>query len=884
MTLEAGTRLGPYEILAPLGAGGMGEVYQAKDTRLDRTVAVKVLPEHLSASDELRQRLEREARTVSQLSHPHICALYDVGHQDGTDYLVMEYLEGETLSERLAKGALLPEQTLRYGIEMADALESAHRAGVIHRDLKPGNVMLTRSGVKLLDFGLAKLHAMGGPNVLSGMSRLATEASPSAPLTERGTILGTFQYMSPEQLEGKEADARSDIFAFGCVLYEMATGKKAFSGKSQASLIGSILKEEPPAVSQVAPMTPPALDRVVKTCLSKDPEDRFQTAHDVRLQLQWIAEGGSQAGVPAPVAARRKSREKLAWSFAGVLFVAAAALGVGFLLRAPKPSEVLRATLDLPPGARLDPQNASVAISPDGSRLAMALRDSSAKQQIWVRPLDSLTAQPLAGTEGATYPFWSPDGRSIGFFADGKLKKIESSGGAVQTICDAADGRGAAWNRDGVIVFAGGAYGRLSRVSAAGGTPAAIGPEAGPNESHRLPRFLPDGSHLLFYSFEAKADDSGVSVLDLKTGRWKALFKSPSEARYVPPGYLVFIRENNLLAQPFNAGKLATTGEAVPIAENVEFNPLRATGNFALAGSRLLVYETGGSASKEQLTWVGLDGKKLGTVGEPGNLAQVSVSPDGRRAAVGISGANGNEHLWIMDLGSGVRTRFTLEDDDCEDPIWSPDGRSIAYTQAGPTSRLVVKDSSGGAAPTVLFESSNYLRASDWSPDGKTILFTIQTPETKSMDIWQVETEGAHKAKALVAGPRNEQDAHVSPDGKWLAYRSDEDGQPELYIAAYPGPGGKWQITSSGAGGFDWLSPQDIIYGGPQGPQAVTVTPRGSGLDIGAPRPILGGEPVRGAVSWDRKSRRILEALPVGAQAVPSLRVVTNWTQALNAK
>ncbi|HEY6050287.1 MAG TPA: protein kinase, partial [Thermoanaerobaculia bacterium] len=511
MTLAPGSRLGPYEVLAQIGAGGMGEVYRAKDTRLDRTVAIKVLPDHLSKNAESRQRFEREAKAIAALSHPHICALYDVGRDGETEYLVMELLEGETLASRLTKGPLQLEQTLKYGIEIADALDRAHRQGIVHRDLKPGNVMLTRSGVKLLDFGLAKAIAPAAEP--GSLTALPTQAN----LTQGGTILGTFQYMAPEQLEGKEADARTDIFAFGAVLYEMATGKKAFFGSSQASLISSIMKEEPVPISTIAPMTPAALDRVARTCLAKDPEDRFQTAHDAKLQLEWIEEGGSSAGVPAPGAARRKSREAMAWGLAAAFFLAAVLLGVGFLRRAPEPPRILRSTLDLAPDTRLDLLNASLALSPDGRSLAMAAIGADGKQRVWVRPLDSMSAHPLAGSEGATYPFWSPDSRFIGFFADRKLKKIEPSGGAVQTICDAPDGRGADWGSDNTIVFAAEPYGGLARVASSGGSSSPLEPDPGGSVSHRLPHFLPGGRHLLFFSNGSK--ERGVHVLDLQTGK-----------------------------------------------------------------------------------------------------------------------------------------------------------------------------------------------------------------------------------------------------------------------------------------------------------------------------------------------------------------------------
>jgi len=457
MALSAGTRLGPYEVLAPVGAGGMGEVYRARDTRLDRTVAVKVLPAHLSRSEEIRQRFEREARAISSLSHPHICALYDVGNQDGTEYLVMEFLEGETLTDRLSRGPLSSEQVLRNGIEIADALDKAHRQGIVHRDLKPGNIMLTKSGVKLVDFGLARV-ALERPLDAAGREQTAASGHPMADnhltalptlmlnpnLTQEGTILGTFQYMAPEQLEGKEADVRSDIFAFGAVLYEMATGQKAFSGQSQASLIASILSAEPPPISTIQPMTPPALDRVVKTCLAKDPDDRWQTAHDVMLQLKWIAEGGSQAGIPAPVAARRADRERLAWGVAAVLALVTLALVATILVRPRAAARVVRSFI-LPPEKTvfhfISDGAGPPAISPDGLQIVFTAQDSSSKAALWVRSLDSLLARELPGTEGAMYPFWSPDGRHIGFFAGGKLKKIEAAGGPALALCDAPDGR-----------------------------------------------------------------------------------------------------------------------------------------------------------------------------------------------------------------------------------------------------------------------------------------------------------------------------------------------------------------------------------------------------------------------------------------------------------
>src|SRR6266496_1045943 len=617
LTIAAGSRLGPYEILSPLGAGGMGEVYKARDTRLERTVAVKVLSAHLSSSAESRQRFEREAKTISQLSHPHICALYDVGNQDGVEYLVMEYLEGETLADRLLKGALPTEQTLRYGIEIADALDKAHRQGIVHRDLKPGNVMLTKSGVKLLDFGLAKvlLPSPGGRGTGDeGLTSFPTMAS--SPLTQEGTILGTFQYMAPEQLEGKEADARTDIFAFGAVLYEMATGHKAFSGASQASLISAIMKEEPAPIATLQPMTPPALDRVVKTCLAKDAEDRFQTAHDAKLQLQWIAEVGSAAGVPAPVIARRKSRERLAWVGFGIAAIAAIAFAAGYVRRAPRPSPGIRATLPFPEKMFLG----ELALSPDGTRLAFTAVKAGGQPALWIRNLDGSSAQPVAGAENAFFPFWSPDGRFVGFFADRKLKRVDPSGGTVLTICDADRGVGGTWNRDGTIVFAPVPTSFLYRVAASGGKPVPVTKlDASRHETaHRYPRFLPDGRHFLYMAanLAGPPDDAAnairVGSLDGRVD--KELVRTLSNAGYAS-GHLLYVREGTLLAHRFDLSRLEVEGEPVPAVQKVGLATWQSFSLFSASDNGVLVTSPR-FAPSSRLLWLDRSGKEAGSVGE----------------------------------------------------------------------------------------------------------------------------------------------------------------------------------------------------------------------------------------------------------------------------
>src|SRR5467141_254804 len=500
MAILPGRRLGPYEILSAIGAGGMGEVYKARDTRLDRIVAIKVLPTHLADRTELRERFEREARTIASLNHPHICTLFDIGHQDGIDYLVMEYLEGETLAQRLVKSSLPLEQVLQYAIEIADALDKAHRKGVTHRDLKPGNIMLTKAGTKLLDFGLAKLKQEIAPANVQ-LSELPTADDP---LTAQGSIVGTLQYMAPEQLEGKEVDARTDIFAFGAVVYEMATGKRAFEGKTQASVVGAILKDDPPPISSLQPMTPPALDRVVKKCLAKEPEKRWQAASDVCDELKWIAEGGSQAGLAAPVLVQRKSRERLAWSVSAVLLVAALVLGaLAFLRQKPADTQPVRFFISTPSGlagqgTTTSGTTAPLAVSPDGRRIAFVSMGTNGRYLLWVRSLDTLTAQALDGTEGASSPFWSPDSRFLGFFAGGKLKKIEASGGQPITLCDAPNNRGGTWSRDGTIVFNPGNRTALQKVDASGGLATAATVLGEGEQAHMRPSFLPDGWHFLY--------------------------------------------------------------------------------------------------------------------------------------------------------------------------------------------------------------------------------------------------------------------------------------------------------------------------------------------------------------------------------------------------
>jgi serine/threonine-protein kinase len=790
MTLSAGTKLGPYEVLSPLGAGGMGEVYKARDTRLERTVAVKVLPQHMSSSLEVRQRFEREARTISQLSHPHICALYDVGREGESEYLVMELLEGETLSDRLAKGPLPLESTLKYGTEIADALDKAHRQGIVHRDLKPANVMLTKSGVKLLDFGLAK--AMPPPSQGS-LTALPTQQG----LTQEGTILGTLQYMAPEQLEGKEADARTDIFAFGATLYEMATGKKAFSASSQASLITAIMSSDPSPISSVQPMSPPALDRVVKKCLSKDPEDRWQNAADLGSELKWIGESGSQAGVPAPIALRRRVRLGAAGTIAGVILGAVVGgLGVRWWLSREPPREAEKPawlSMLIPSDGPLASYGAQqLAFSPDGTRLVYAA-EHGGTTRLYMRSLDRLEVMPVRDSEGAMSAFFSPDSRWLGFFAGTRLLKVPVEGGVPQTICEADEVRGASWSSDGTIVFSSGTSGLL-RVSASGGASRVL---LAPDTEHgevtmNWPEILPGGKAVLFTSM---AGGAKAVVFSLVTGKRTDLTEG-SGARYSPTGHLLFARGGSLLAAPFDAKRLRLTGPAVSVLDGLMIIPPYNSPLFGLSAVGALAYAPG-SPPRHTLVGVDRQGKVEPVPSEPRSYEEPRFSPDGKRLAVTVRGDNPD--IWVLDISRGASARLTFESGEDETPAWTPDGARVTYSadRAGSPRAFYSKSSDGSGAEERLLEIPTHPHVSSWSPDGQTLVYTEFDPAF-SADICVLTLGEKVARRSWLRTPFSERAARFSPDGRWLAYVSDESGRDEVYVQPFPGPEGKWQISVSG--------------------------------------------------------------------------------------
>src|SRR5215469_2088669 len=860
MALSSCTKLGPYEIQSPLGAGGMGEVYRARDTRLDRSVAVKILPGHLSVSPEAKQRFEREARAISSLNHPNICTLYDVGHQDGTDYLVMEYLEGETLAARLIKGPLAPDLVLKYGIEICEGLETAHRRGVVHRDLKPGNVMLTKLGAKLMDFGLAKALPTEKPPS-EGLTATLMSPEGSQPLTARGMVVGTFQYMAPEQLEGKEADARSDVFALGVVLYEMATGKKAFTGKNQASIVAAILASEPQAISAVRPMSPPALDRVVKICLTKDPDERWQTAHDVKLQMRWIAEGGSQTGVPTLIVARRKTLERIFATVAVLAIVSWLVQGVLLLKNRPTEPRTIRAYIKPPAHASFAPggPGSGFALSPDGTRLAFSAMTEEGKSMLWVRPLNSLQAQPLPGTEGGAAPFWSPDGRNIGFFAGGKLKRVEASGGPPLTLADATLPRGGSWSRDGVIVFAPSINTPLFRVSDSGGTPTpatALDAKRG-ETTHRFPCFLPDGRHFLFMSgtpFAPRENSpNAIYAGSLDSTETKRLVYTHASAIYAA-GHILFLRQNTLMAQPFDSKRLEFTGDAFPIADPV----LEDTGTMrdVISGSAdgTVAYAEGSTGVARQLVWVDRNGKEVSKIEGQETYSDPAISPDGKKLAYTLESSGFD--IWSYDIGRRLKTRLTFGSASSQanlSQVWSPDGRWIAYTcvKAGKFS-LCKKPSDGSGSEEVLLEGDEQLRYLDsWSPDGKFLLY--REPQQGVYSVWVLPLTGEGKPYPFLQSQFPHNYPSFSPDGKWLAYCSRESGEYKVYVVPFPGPGGKWQVSPETGCTPHWRRDgRELFYLGFDNKlMAAEVKANGSSFEVGSIRALLDARTYSNVGSYD---------------------------------
>ena len=901
MALERGQRLGPYEILEPLGAGGMGEVYRAKDTRLNRTIAIKVLPANVADRTEATQRFEREARAIAAMNHPHICVLHDIGNHQGTDYLVMELLEGETLAQRLAKGPLPIDEAVKYATEITDALDKAHRQGVVHRDLKPGNIMLTKSGAgstgspqaKLLDFGLAKLKQPS--DVVQGArpagESLANLITQSANLTHQGAIVGTLQYMSPEQLEGKEADARSDIFALGAIVYEMVTGKRAFDAKSQVSLIAAILDQDPAPVSSVQPRTPRLLDHVVKRCLAKDPDGRWQNAADVLIELELIAEAGASFGAADHATRGMGRREITAWSIAGLIALAVAAVVAVSMFRPAATTAgapVMRFEVETPPGVITLP----FSLSPDGKRL-VAVVNGERGSVLWVRLLDQLSGQVLQGTEGANSVFWSPDSRYVGFVAGGKLMRVDLIGAPPQTICDAPGiAYGGTWNSDGIILF--GSETGLLQVAATGGPvrPATELDKTRGETSHARPSFLPDGQHFLFLA--RSGENSAIFVDSLEKKGRKFLLNSQTQAVFAPPNQLLYLRENTLLAHQFDLDRLELVGDPVPIAERVVGNFVTGAAMFSVGETGQLAYRVGSNITlRRELGFVDRDGKPQGAPfgAGRGNYQNPVLSPDDQRVAV--NRAEQGSDIWILDRVRGGSTKFTFAPEADDHPLWSPDGKRIAFssTRDGQVANLYEKPSGGAGQEQPLLKSDHAKTPTDWSRDGRFIIYEDRNPKT-GVDLMVLPMTGDRKPVEYLRTPFNEGKARFSPDGKWVAYTSDESGLPEVYVQSFPPKGSKWLISTAGGNQPRWRPDgKELFYLSPIADDqfmAVDIlsAPADTDFKIGVPKKLFitnvftsGGEQ-RNSYDVTRDGRFLLNG-GVGASAAPPVRsvvtLVLNW-------
>ena len=796
MPLTAGTKLGPYEIIALIGAGGMGEVYKAKDTRLDRVVAVKVLPEHLSQDPERRERLEREARAISSLNHPHICTLHDIGHENGVVYLVMEFIEGETLAERLDKGPLTFDEALQIAVQVADALDKAHRQGIVHRDLKPANIMLTASGVKLLDFGLAKLTASERAQNVSSLSSLPTEAKS---LTAEGSIIGTLQYMAPEQLESKDVDARTDLFALGAVLYEMLTGRKAFEGESQASLIGAIMTSDPPPISRVQAMSPPALDHIVETCLAKKPDERWQTAADLGRQLKWVVEGGSQPGVFVPVGASVRSGPSVA-----VVVAAAIALsvftGVAVWNVKPEPAAPLARFVVDPSIGIVRQGDLDVAITPDGTGIVYLT--SVDGRGLVVRALDELEATTV-GKLGFNLrgPFLSPDGHWVGYFDGSDLLKVSILGGPTVTICElprgGAGSRGASWGPDDTIVFATAGPSGLWRVAAGGGEPEELtSPDHGQGD-HMWPEILPGGEAVLFTMIGASVENAQIAVLSLDSGETKVLIPGGSNPRYAPTGHIVYGVGGTLRAVGFDLDELEVTSAPVPVLEGV-FTKNSGAANFGIAKNGSLAYVAGPQRSdvERTLVWVDREGREEALAAEPRAYTYPRISPDGTRLALDVR--DQEQDIWIWDFARETLTRLTFNPESDYYPTWTPDGLQVAFGSAREGQFNVYwKAADGTGTVEQLTESGSTVMPQTFSADGTQLVFRENSGSGVSLGVRSMDADGT--SESLLATEFNEMNAEFSPDGDWLAYQSNASGQPEIYVRPFPDvDAGRWQISRGG--------------------------------------------------------------------------------------
>ncbi len=876
--IEPGAKLGRYEIRSKIGEGGMGEVYRAYDESMHRDVAIKVLPAALTSDKDRLARFEQEAQTAGALNHPNILVIHHIETHDGAPYIVSELLEGETLRERMGGVALSQRKAIDYSLQVVHGLAAAHEKGIVHRDLKPENIFITKDGrVKILDFGLAKLTGTDG-------SQQQTEVPTRRVNTDPGMIMGTIGYMSPEQVRGKPADHRSDIFSFGAILYEMLCGRRAFRGESTADTISAILREDPPDLSSTNRNINPALERVVNHCLEKNPEERFNSARDLAFAIEAVSGVGTSTSaatvlksLPPP---KRKMRELMAWSAAGLCLLAALVLAWLYFKRPAIVEPTISFVIALPKNAL---EVSYPTISPDGRTLVF-VATSQGKRSLYLRSLDSLEAQPLPGTDEGLAPFWSPDSRFIAFFSNNKLKKIEAAGGAVLTLCDAPSSYGGSWSRDGVILISLDTKG-INRVPAGGGTatPVFSLDKSRKELAQAWPWFLPDGRHFLYQSWNGRSDDSAIFVAALDGSDRKLLVKADSSPMYAA-GYLLFARGTTLSGQPFDAGTRQLSGEPFPIVEQIGINFSNSSANVSVSENGTMSYLTG-AASNRQLVWFDRSGKRQETVGPVGEINDIVLSRDGKRLAMQRL-EQSNSDIWVMDLARGVPSRFTFDPATDDNPVWSPDGTQIVFCSgvdnADVNSNLYRKVSSGVGNPELLLKSDVTKEATDWSTDGKFILYQEYQPQT-SADIWVLPLSPNEKPYPFIQTEFEESQACFSPDGRWVAYVSNESGRSEVYVQTFPQSGGKWLISTGGGGQPRWRGDgKELFYLAPDKTLMSVDINAASTFETSAPKTLFPtqvnnyGAPNRYVVTAD--GQRFLINSPAGEISQTPITVVLNWT------
>jgi WD40 repeat protein len=858
LTLQAGARLGPYEVVSLLGSGGMGEVYRARDTKLGRDVALKVLPDAVASDPERLARFEREAQVLAALNHPNIAHIHGFEDSSAKHALVMELVEGPTLADWIAQGPIPLAEALPIARQIAEAFDAAHELGVVHRDLKPANIMLTKSGAKLLDFGLAKVT----PAVVAA-SGLSIAPTGITPVTMQGTLLGTLQYMAPEQVEGAEAHARSDLFAFGAILYEMVTGTRAFEGKSQASVIAAILEREPPPMSSLQPLAPAALDRVVRKCLAKDGAERWQSAKDLHDELLWLSEGNIGSARVAP-AARTPGGAYVGWVVAALATLAALAVGFTAMRRPASEAPLIRFDLEMSSA----PNPLHLTVSPDGKYVS-AIVGSDKGSVIWLRAMNEPSARTLPGTEGAAFPFGPP-----------------------QTLCDASNGHGGTWNRDGVILFAPAQTGPLFRVSAGGGVPVQVTTLAGTRQdfAHRHPYFLPDGVHFLYTAVAAKPEESEIVVASLGSMERKPIVRSAMKAAFGPPDGLFFVRQDTfttaanligtLMVQRFDVKNLNVIGDASPLTDRVGINNVNSAAGFAVSNNGVLAFRTGNT--DHVLTWFDRSGKQLGAI-ERAPYISPALSPDGEQIA--FARVDAGAHVWIHDQARGTTSRFTFDPASDDIPVWSPDGKSVIFSSVrGGQFGLYEKSVGGASQEELLLKSDRPIFPEDWSADGRFVLYTEQDPKTND-DLWILPLVGDRKPRAVVNSPFAETQGRFSPDGRWIAYASNESGQTQVYIQGLAPLRGKWQVSNGASYQPRWRRDGKELFfltgaAGLAQVMATTVDATASEIRAGVPHLLFRAAPesVGTRRSWDVApdgQRFLVNSNP--ESVVPPVSVVVNW-------